>query len=547
MKTKLQIVTTLAASLFSMTMQAQAPALTEQDDFGGASVDATRIIPSSYKDYTLEVNGIAGQLITVESGKYTYTPTATGKVRFVKSSGTIYVYEGHSYMGTITPTTPDAPVFPNIYSATDDATAKTGIYDASNIIQNPGFETLGDNISGTTYYKAANWDCTGYTNKSYRARDAGSVNNQNAEGSEQFYLHASKPTLSQAITINPFSSYKVEFATWAADGSGYEYDANVGTTAGDNSYLFAKFYNTATIVKTNRIRYDKSYSFTTDNISDATTAYFSIVATNTGQAYFDRMTLVAATSEPRGITGIDASTTKVTYLSGAAYAPTFLKLDEGTAYTTTPATSTTGVTLNRTLKGGKWNTICLPFAMTQSQLTTTFGSDVKVAEFAGYDVDGTTLSFATVISGTAANTPYLIFPSADGTVYTVDNATIDASATPLTVTKNNVDFIGNYAVATVPLNSYFISDNKFYKAASANSAIKAFRAYFTNNNASGAKELSIDIDGQTTSIDALNTDDVAAPANVYNMNGQLVRKSATSLEGLQKGIYLMNGKRAIVK
>ena len=34
---------------------------------------------------------------------------------------------------------------------------------------------------------------------------------------------------------------------------------------------------------------------------------------------------------------------------------------------------------------------------------------------------------------------------------------------------------------------------------------------------------------------------------VYNLNGQVVRAGATSLEGLPKGIYIVNNKKYIVK
>ena len=36
-------------------------------------------------------------------------------------------------------------------------------------------------------------------------------------------------------------------------------------------------------------------------------------------------------------------------------------------------------------------------------------------------------------------------------------------------------------------------------------------------------------------------------ADVYNMNGQLVRKAGQGLDGLQKGIYIINGKKVLVK
>ena len=35
--------------------------------------------------------------------------------------------------------------------------------------------------------------------------------------------------------------------------------------------------------------------------------------------------------------------------------------------------------------------------------------------------------------------------------------------------------------------------------------------------------------------------------NVYDLNGQLVRRNATSLDGLRKGIYIVNRKKVVVK
>jgi hypothetical protein len=37
------------------------------------------------------------------------------------------------------------------------------------------------------------------------------------------------------------------------------------------------------------------------------------------------------------------------------------------------------------------------------------------------------------------------------------------------------------------------------------------------------------------------------PANVYTISCQLVRKNSTSLEGLPKGIYIVNGKKVAIK
>ena len=37
------------------------------------------------------------------------------------------------------------------------------------------------------------------------------------------------------------------------------------------------------------------------------------------------------------------------------------------------------------------------------------------------------------------------------------------------------------------------------------------------------------------------------PANIYDLNGRLVRARATTLEGLKPGIYISRGRRFVVK
>ena len=47
-----------------------------------------------------------------------------------------------------------------------------------------------------------------------------------------------------------------------------------------------------------------------------------------------------------------------------------------------------------------------------------------------------------------------------------------------------------------------------------------------------------------SNIDANNSSDANSNADVYTINGQ---KVGTSLEGLPKGVYIVNGKKFIVK
>ena len=84
--------------------------------------------------------------------------------------------------------------------------------------------------------------------------------------------------------------------------------------------------------------------------------------------------------------------------------------------------------------------------------------------------------------------------------------------------------------------------------------LKAFRCWFELDNSSTAKSISLLIDGvedSTTGIDDIhgNTDCTSYKRGidgVFNMNGQMVRRSC-SLEGLPKGMYIVNGKKIIIR
>ncbi len=48
-------------------------------------------------------------------------------------------------------------------------------------------------------------------------------------------------------------------------------------------------------------------------------------------------------------------------------------------------------------------------------------------------------------------------------------------------------------------------------------------------------------------IDAIETGNVQWPADIYDINGRMVKKNAESLEGLQKGLYFIKGQKVLVK
>lgn len=86
--------------------------------------------------------------------------------------------------------------------------------------------------------------------------------------------------------------------------------------------------------------------------------------------------------------------------------------------------------------------------------------------------------------------------------------------------------------------------------------LKAFRCWFelTGNTSAEVKPVSLFIDGvadSTTGIDDIhgNTDCTSYKRGidgVFNMNGQMVRRGC-SLEGLPKGLYVVNGKKIVIR
>ena len=56
-----------------------------------------------------------------------------------------------------------------------------------------------------------------------------------------------------------------------------------------------------------------------------------------------------------------------------------------------------------------------------------------------------------------------------------------------------------------------------------------------------------DIKGKTTGISTPQTVKPAVSSNVYSLDGRIVRRNASSLEGLSKGIYVYQGKKVVVK
>lgn len=127
-----------------------------------------------------------------------------------------------------------------------------------------------------------------------------------------------------------------------------------------------------------------------------------------------------------------------------------------------------------------------------------------------------------------------------------------------------VQFVGTYVKCfdennMIPVNSYVLNGNNqggtaglwYYRTKETKT--KGFRGWLQSANDLPSKGFDYEIDGvvETVNGDVTAIDGIEAEqqhnANIYNLNGQLVRQGAASTEGLPSGLYIVGGKKVVVK
>lgn len=195
------------------------------------------------------------------------------------------------------------------------------------------------------------------------------------------------------------------------------------------------------------------------------------------------------------------------------------------------------VTLTRTLVANKWNTFCVPFD----------------TEIAGTALEGATVKAVGTIEGNVINlvdatkieagVPYLVKPTTGDIVNPAFKGVTISVTTPKEAGNDEYKFVGTYSPKTINEDEFgkiwgVTAEGKLAKI-NANTTMKGLRAYFVFPTTTAAAKLNFD--GETTGINNIETN-AAVNGKVYNLNGQYV---GNSLNGLKKGIYVVNGKKVI--
>lgn len=219
------------------------------------------------------------------------------------------------------------------------------------------------------------------------------------------------------------------------------------------------------------------------------------------------------------------------------------------------------VTLNRKFGANKWYSVVLPFSVSQKQMKSVFGDGVKVLHYS--DVTGTDLNlFEHFYQMIVGGTPVLVKPSQEVTNPVFNNVTLTSqkvvdivnSDYKCTGSWNNVDFPEYSYFIDAKTNSFYLYDPKKVTTGTTPHA-GAFRSWIisNSNNPAAAAQLTMHINGieeqgETTAIwNAISGNDDAEVASkgIYSLSGQ--KMNATDTSSLTKGIYIVNGKKFIVK
>lgn len=210
------------------------------------------------------------------------------------------------------------------------------------------------------------------------------------------------------------------------------------------------------------------------------------------------------------------------------------------------AGKTVNVTLKRTISDKYLNPFCVPFDMTADQITEVFGEGSVVSAFTS--VTGKVMNFEKVTT-IAAGQPYIVQATKASTEISLDNvemkfepgSNVEQKSSELSMSFNGI--VSPYTFKKNDGTELFLDKNGNLRyPSSVGSQMKGMRAYFEVLGGT-SNEAKVNIGGGLSSIDKLMNGE-AMTGKVYNLNGQYV---GNTLDGLAKGLYIMNGKKYVVK
>lgn len=241
------------------------------------------------------------------------------------------------------------------------------------------------------------------------------------------------------------------------------------------------------------------------------------------------------------------------------------------------------VKLNRTFYKNYWNAICLPYSINRRQIEKVFGDGTMVVLMKNIDTSTKKVMFIEHANqDIIAGYPYLIFPTTkddkgktnhDPIPGITTRATFGEADSPLfsvgtdentypgaEMQSDALVFKGTFTNTTLTEGSYVVTNKGVLSRIPKDGMkIRPYRSYiYFNRQTAGAKAISLqdmNVNGfendedNTTGIENLLFESgiLTHSADVYSIDGQLVRSKALNFNGLPKGVYIVNGKKYVKK
>lgn len=233
--------------------------------------------------------------------------------------------------------------------------------------------------------------------------------------------------------------------------------------------------------------------------------------------------------------------------------------------------------LRRTFNGGKWNSLVLPVSLTKEQFHEAFGIGASLSEIDCVTTEGNNriINFKTVQASDDGiylkeNTPYIIYikeaetekhPADEqyesiedgvvqGPIYIV-NSGVDYQMknnkdTEIKVTSEKtpeLSYLGSYVSdQPLPKDCYIFSNGNLFHT-SKEYKMKAYRCWIDYQTDDDTPLAKFSVNNTATGIDCITDNIENADSHIYNISGQEIENT----DNLPEGIYIINGKKLIIK
>ena len=294
----------------------------------------------------------------------------------------------------------------------------------------------------------------------------------------------------------------------------------------------------------------RGFNVSAEKLGNENTIIYYRTCLNTGTVTNTEYYVNADENGKFSISNTSNSAPRAAFCKMIAYLPVMLSDEESSLGTM--ASDCGNALVYRTGLGSGWSTMVLPYSMTANQLKDAFGDDVKVANLSA--VDGTVLKFDETTQAVTGGVPFLISGVTKSGPFVAKGITDITTESSKNV--GGIDFIGTYTnMGSTPFTTkdyFFVTNSNKLTRVSRDGmkmVLKGYRAYFHDSSAAGAKSFTVSIgDSEATGIDDINAED--GNHDVYDLQGRKVASDLPWSEAkrlLRQGVYIVNGKRMIVK